>query len=318
MPIKGPVVDHYLVTGGAGFIGSHIVRRLVHLNKKVRVLDSLLTGKLENLADIINEIEFIEGDIRNLETCRRAVLGVDGVLHQAALTSVQRSIFDPQMTNAINITGTLNMLVAARESSTNRFVFASSSSVYGSDPRLPKREGNEGTPLSPYAASKLAGEYYCRLFGGLYGMATVSLRYFNVFGPRQDPNSPYSAAIPLFITKALKGESPIVYGDGEQSRDFTFVENVVMANILASEAQILPGETMNIACGEGLSVNTLLKLVDQMLGIHPSVIYSPERPGDIAHSVADISRAKEIMGYSPRVSQMDGLKRTIAWYSQFS
>ena len=309
-------MEHYLVTGGAGFIGSHIAQALARRRKRVRVLDNFLTGKRENMAEFIGDIELTEGDIRNLDTCRRAVRDVDCVLHQAALPSVPRSISDPLTTNEINITGTLNLLIAAKDAGVDRFVFASSSSTYGADPRLPKREGNEGRPLSPYAVSKLTGEHYGRLFSELYGLKTVSLRYFNVFGPRQDPNSQYSAVIPLFITRVLRGESPAVFGDGEQSRDFTYVENVVEANILASEAPISENQVMNIACGERTTINGLLDAVNEILGTDIPAAHFAERPGDIAHSFADISKAGSLLGYVPRVSIRDGLKKTVSWYRQ--
>ena len=307
---------NYLVTGGAGFIGSHLVRTLIARNKSVRILDNFITGKRQNLDELIPSVELVEGDIRSLDKCRKAVRGIDCVLHQAALPSVQRSIQDPAMTNAINITGTLNMLVAAQAAGVRRFVFASSSSVYGNDKGLPKKEGNEGTPLSPYAVSKQAGEHYCRLFSLINGMETICLRYFNVFGPRQDPSSQYSAAIPLFITRIMNGESPIVYGDGEQSRDFTYVDNIVAANILASEAQKVSGETVNIACGERLSINSLLGLINSALGTDVPPVYAASKPGEILHSIADISKARKILGYAPMVSHREGLERTIAWYKR--
>jgi UDP-glucose 4-epimerase len=309
-------MEQYLVTGGAGFIGSHIAQALVHRQKRVRVLDNFLTGKKENVAEFLADIELLEGDIQDLETCRRAVRDVGCILHQAALPSVPRSISDPLTTNEINITGTLNILIAAREARVDKIVFASSSSTYGADTRLPKREGNEGRPLSPYAVSKHAGEDYCRLFGDLFGMATISLRYFNVFGPRQDPSSQYSAVIPLFITKVLRGESPAVFGNGEQSRDFTYVENVVEANILASEASIPKSDVMNIACGERITINSLLDSINRILGTNIAAAYAKERPGDIMHSFADISKAKRVLGYVPRVSFQEGLEKTIAWYEQ--
>lgn len=310
-------MDFILVTGGAGFIGSHIVKALVRRKKQVRVLDNFLTGKRTNLVEVSNRIDTIEGDIRDFEACRVAVRGIDCILHQAALPSVQRSVVDPIMTHDINITGTLNLLIAAKEFGVRRLVFASSSSVYGDNPTLPKIEGFEGRPLSPYAVSKQAGESYCRLFSELYGLETFSLRYFNVFGPRQDPNSHYSAAIPLFIKKILHGESPVVYGDGEQSRDFTYVDNIVEANILASEAAIKPGETVNIACGESISVNKLLKLINQTLDREVEATYVDMRPGEIMHSLADISKARKLIGYTPCVTQNDGLLRTINWYRRF-
>lgn len=307
-------MDFFLVTGGAGFIGSHIVKALVRRNKNVRVLDNYLTGKRENLVEVSKQIHIMEGDIRDFEACRKAVCRINCVLHQAALPSVQRSVMDPLTTHEINITGTLNLLIAAREAGVKRFVFASSSSVYGDNPILPKKEEYEGKPLSPYAVSKQAGEYYCRLFGGLYGLETICLRYFNVFGPRQDPDSHYSAAIPLFIKKILQRESPVVYGDGKQSRDFTYVDNIVEANILASDATITPGETVNIACGKSISINSLLKLINQTLDREVVATYVAMRPGEIQHSLADISKARKVLSYNPYVTQNDGLKRTITWY----
>jgi nucleoside-diphosphate-sugar epimerase len=304
----------YLVTGGAGFIGSHIAEALVERGHAVRVLDSLLTGKRENLAPFAGRVEFIKGDIRDLDTCRRAVKGTDHVLHQAALPSVPRSVEDPLLTNAINVTGTLNLLLAARDARVRSFVLASSSSVYGDEPSLPKQEGKEGKPLSPYAISKLIGEKYCEVFHGLFGLKAVALRYFNVFGPRQDPHSPYAAVIPLFITKILKGERPVIYGDGEQSRDFTYVENVVAANLAASESDAAAGESINIACGEGMTVNGLLRAVNEVLGTKVEAVFEPARPGDVKHSTADVRKAKRLLDFEPGVTFIDGLKKTIAWY----
>jgi nucleoside-diphosphate-sugar epimerase len=304
----------YLVTGGAGFIGSHIAEALVERGHAVRVLDSLLTGKRKNLAPFAGRVEFIKGDIRDLDTCRRAVEGADHVLHQAALPSVPRSVEDPLLTNAINVTGTLNLLLAARDARVRSFVLASSSSVYGDEPSLPKQEGKEGKPLSPYAISKLIGEKYCEVFHGLFGLKAVALRYFNVFGPRQDPHSPYAAVIPLFITKILKGERPVIYGDGEQSRDFTYVENVVAANLAASESDAAAGESINIACGEGMTVNGLLAAVNEVLGTKVEAVFEPARPGDVKHSTADVRKAKRLLDFEPGVTFIDGLKKTIAWY----
>lgn len=259
-------------------------------------------------------MRFIEGDIRDLDTCRRAVEGADHVLHGAAIASVPGSIADPLTTNAVNITGTLNLLLSARDAGVRSMVLASSSAVYGDDPVLPKQEGREGKPLSPYAISKLVGEKYNEVFHGLFGLKTVALRYFNVFGPRQDPLSQYAAVIPLFITKILKGERPVIYGDGEQSRDFIFVENVVQANLLAAESDAAAGESINIACGEGMTVNGLLAAVNEVLGTKVEAVYESARPGDIKHSVADVRKARRLMDFRPAVSFMDGLKETIAWY----
>jgi nucleoside-diphosphate-sugar epimerase len=303
----------YLVTGGAGFIGSHLAESLVTEGHDVRVLDNFLTGKKANLADFIGDIQLIEGDIRDFSTCERALAGVDYVLHQAALPSVPRSIEDPIVTNEINVSGTLNMLVASKNAKVQRFIFASSSSVYGDDPNLPKAEGMEGAPLSPYAASKIVGEKYCQVFSHNYGLETVSLRYFNVFGPRQDPDSPYSAVIPIFITKMKKGESPTIFGDGEQSRDFTFVQNVVMGNLLALKADHVSGEIINIACGERITVNTLFAKIRDFHEKDIDPVYEKPRQGDILHSFADITKANKMLGYEPAVSLDDGLENTIRW-----
>ena len=306
----------YLVTGGAGFIGSHIVETLVERGDAVRVLDNLTTGKKENLEAVAGRFEFIEGDIRDPETCARAVKGVDHVLHEAALASVVRSVEDPLLTNAINVTGTLNMLLAARHAGVKSFVLASSSAVYGDDPAMPKVEGKEGRPLSPYAVSKFVDEKYAQAFHALYGMNTVALRYFNVFGPRQDPFSQYAAVIPLFITKILGGERPVVYGDGEQSRDFIFVENVVRANIDAAGSAAAAGEVLNVASGDGMTVNGLLAAVNEVLGTKVEAVHADPRPGDIKHSTADISKARRLMGFTPGVSFLAGLRETVAWYKK--
>lgn len=307
----------YLVTGGAGFIGSHIVEELVRRGEKVKVLDNFITGKRENIAAFLDMIELIEGDIRDFKTCRQALDGVDYVLHQAALPSVPRSIEDPLLTNEINVKGTLNLLLTAHEAKVKRFVFASSSSVYGDDPQLPKKEGSEGMPLSPYAASKFVGEKYCQVFSEIYGLETISLRYFNIFGPRQDPFSQYAAAIPLFITKILTNESPEIFGDGEQSRDFTYVANVVEANLRAVEAPPQAvGGVFNIACGERTTVNALAKEINKLVGISRGPIYAEPRPGDIKHSFADISQARKVLGFEPAVSFRQGLKKTVAWYKK--
>jgi nucleoside-diphosphate-sugar epimerase len=308
----------YLVTGGAGFIGSHIAEALVKRGESVRVLDNLLTGKLENLAGFLQGVEFLEGDIRDLDTCRKAVDGVDYILHQAALPSVPRSVEDPLLTNAINITGTLNLMLAARDTGVRSFVQASSSSVYGDDAAPRKLEGREGKPLSPYAISKLVDEKYARVFQDLFGFRAVSLRYFNVFGPRQDPFSQYAAVIPLFITKVLKGERPTIFGDGEQSRDFTFVENVVEGNILAARSDRGGGEAINLACGERLTVNALLAAVNDVLGTKVEAVYVDPRPGDILHSTADVEKSRRVLGFEPRVTFLEGLKTTVDWYRKRS
>jgi len=308
------VSDKYLVTGGAGFIGSHLVETLVNKGQHVRVLDNFLTGRRENLVEFLDKIDLIEGDMRDFSTCERALDGVDYVLHQAALPSVPRSIEDPVLTNAINVGGTLNLLVASKEAKVKKIVFASSSSVYGDDPNLPKKEGTEGVPLSPYAVTKLMGENYMRVFSEIYGLGTVSLRYFNIFGPRQDPFSQYAAVIPNFITKVIAGESPKIYGDGEQSRDFTNVANVVKANLLAVESEDISGEVFNIACGDRITVNTLFKKIRQFFQKDIDPIYVDPRPGDILHSFADIAKAQKMLGYEPAITFDDGLKETIQWY----
>jgi nucleoside-diphosphate-sugar epimerase len=308
----------YLVTGGAGFIGSHIAEFLAARGDSVRVLDNLSTGKKENLAGFIGRVEFIQGDIRDLDACRRAVRGVEHVLHQAALASVTGSIADPLLTNAINVTGTLNLLLSARDAGVRSFVLASSSAVYGDDPAMPKREGREGRPLSPYGTSKRVGEKYGELFHELYGMKTVALRYFNVFGPRQDPMSDYAAVIPVFITKVLRGERPVIYGDGEQSRDFIYVKSVVQANVTAAESPDTGGEALNVASGKGLTVNALLAAVNGIVGTEIQAVHAEPRPGDIKHSVADIAKARRVMGFEPQIPFMDGLKDTVSWYRERS
>jgi UDP-glucose 4-epimerase len=304
----------YLVTGGAGFIGSHLVESLLTQGEDVRVLDNFLTGKRENIADFIEDIDLIEGDIRDFSTCEKALAGVDFVLHQAALPSVPRSIEDPVLTNAINVVGTLNLLAASKEATVKRFVFASSSAVYGDDPNLPKREGIEGSPLSPYAVTKLVGENYLRVFSEIYGLGTVSLRYFNIFGPRQDPDSQYAAVIPNFITIMERGESPRIFGDGEQSRDFTYVANVVKANMLAVESEEISGEVLNIGCGDRITVNTLCEKIRHFFQKDIDPVFEKSRPGDILHSFADIAKAKKMLKYEPTVSLDDGLRETIQWY----
>jgi nucleoside-diphosphate-sugar epimerase len=309
-------MDKYLVTGGAGFIGSNIAEELVKRGYEVRIIDNFLTGKKENISSLLDKIELIEGDIRDYDACSSALDGVDFVLHQAALPSVPRSIEDPLLTTEINIKGTLNILLASREAEVKGFVFASSSSVYGDDPNLPKKEDNVGNPLSPYAVSKLAGEKYCRIFSQIFGLSTVCLRYFNIFGPRQDPSSQYAAVIPNFITRMLKGESPTIFGDGEQSRDFTYVSNVVEANILASKAQGASGEVFNIACGEKTTVNSLALKLNEVLKEKISPSYDKPRPGDVRHSFADISKARKMLKYEPLVPFGKGLEETIRWYRE--
>ncbi|MFP4082681.1 MAG: SDR family oxidoreductase [Candidatus Aminicenantes bacterium] len=309
-------MERYLVTGGAGFIGSNIVEELLSKKEEVRVLDNFLTGKKENIAPFLDKIEFMEGDIRDYKTCCQAVEGVNRVLHQAALPSVPRSIADPVLANDINIKGTLNLLLASRDKRVKRFVFASSSSVYGDDPALPKKETMPPRPLSPYALTKMVGEMYCRIFRQIYGLSTVSLRYFNIFGPRQDPFSQYAAVIPNFINKILHGERPVIFGDGRQSRDFTYVANVVEANILAAKSQKVTADVINVACGRRTTVNSLAARINRILKKDLKPSHAPPRPGDVKHSFADISRAKKELKYSPQVSFDQGLEKTIRWYQE--
>lgn len=303
----------YLVTGGAGFIGSHIVEELVKREERVRVLDNFSTGKKENIAPFLEEIELIEGDIRDSEIVKKAVKEIDYVLHQAALPSVPRSIKDPVTTNEVNVLGTLNILMAAKEGGVKKIVYASSSSVYGDTPNLPKREDTVTSPLSPYALSKLAAEEYSKLFSSLYGLEAIILRYFNVFGPRQDPTSQYAAVIPKFIASMLKGERPTIYGDGEQSRDFTYVSNVVSANLLAITSKIKEG-VFNIACGKRITVNELVKSLSKIIDTDIEPLHTNPRPGDVRHSQADISKAKKALGYRIEVDFEKGLKRTVDWF----
>lgn len=306
----------FLVTGGAGFIGSHVVCELLRRKHRVRMLDNFSTGKRENLAGFIRKIDLVEGDIRDSDTVKVALRGVDYVLHQAALASVLRSIDDPSESNEVNVQGTLNLLEAARDSGVLRFVFASSSSVYGSARRLPKRELMKPNPISPYAVSKLAGEKYCQVFFSIYGLETVCLRYFNVFGPRQDPDSQYAAVIPKFISAMLNHRSPTIHGDGEQSRDFTYVSNVVDANILSCAARGVAGQVINVACGGRHSVNDLYANLQRLIGVDSPARHIDPRPGDLRHSLADVSKAQELMGYRPKVAFEEGLKRTVAWYKK--
>lgn len=309
-------MNKYLVTGGAGFIGSHIAGELMRKGHSVRIIDNFSTGKRENISSFLDEIELVEADIREFKACREVVEGMDFVLHQAALTSVPLSIEDPLLTNEINITGTLNLLLASRDAKVQRLVFASSAAVYGEDPRLPKTEDMEGLPISPYALSKRVGEMYCRLFSQLYGLSTVCLRYFNIFGPRQDPFSQYASVIPNFIGKMLKDEKPAVFGDGEQSRDFLYVSNVVDANILASKARDVSGEVFNIAGGEKTTVNLLVEELNKALGKEIKPSYENPRPGDIKLSYADISKAKKMLKYEPTVAFSEGLNETVHWYRE--
>jgi nucleoside-diphosphate-sugar epimerase len=308
----------FLITGGAGFIGSHLARALLADGARVRVLDNFLTGKRENIEDLESQAGFklVEGDIRDLSTVQEAMKGIRFVLHQAALPSVPRSVSDPATTTTIGVNGTLNLLVAARDVQCERFVYASSSSVYGNTPTLPKTESMLPGPLSPYAVSKLTGEHLCSTFTHLFHLPTVSLRYFNVFGPRQDPNSQYAAVVPRFTTALLAGEAPVIYGDGEQTRDFTYIENVIQANRLACQAaEPAWGLAVNIACGERISVNELARRIAIACG-HPEVKprHDPARPGDVRHSLADTSRAEDLLKLRPAVDLDEGLGRTVEWY----
>jgi len=309
-----------LVTGGGGFIGSNLTEALLKKGCVVRVLDNFSTGKRENLIfdKKYPSLEIIEGDICDLKTCQKAVRKVDYVFHQAALPSVQRSIEDPEASNAINVGGTLNILLAARDEKVKRVIYASSSSIYGDTPTLPKHEEMNPTPLSPYALQKYVGEQYCRLFHQLYGLDTISLRYFNIFGPKQDPNSLYSAVIPKFIDALLHGHPPIIFGDGEQSRDFTYIENVVQANLLAMSAERVHGEAINIACGKRTSLNQLLNILKDILGSAQAPIYEETRKGDVKHSLADIRRGKEVINYAPIAEIEVGLEKTVEFFKRSS
>lgn len=303
-----------LVTGGAGFIGSHIVRALLAKGRRVRVLDDLSTGKRGNLDEVAAEIEFIEGDIRDVTAVERAVRGVDAVFHLAARASVPRSVKEPRAAHEVNVTGTLNLLIAARDAGVRRFVYSASSSAYGDTPVMPKAVEMCPVPLSPYAVSKLAAEHYCAVWSHVYGLQTISLRYFNVFGPRQDPHGPYAAVIPAFVSRMLHGQAPVIFGDGEQSRDFCFIENVVQANLLAAEVGEIRGEVVNVACGERTTLNEIVADLNKLLGTSLPPVYEPPRAGDVKHSLADISTTRKVLGYEPRVMFPDGLRRSIEWY----
>ncbi|HUV63720.1 MAG TPA: SDR family oxidoreductase [Sedimentisphaerales bacterium] len=307
-------MEKFLVTGGAGFIGSNICRKLVSQGGFVRVLDNLLTGKKSNLAGIFENIEFVEADMGDSEIARAAMKDIDVVLHQGALPSVPRSVDDPALTHKHCVDATFTLLMAARDADVKRFVYAASSSAYGDAPTSPKVETMRPNPLSPYAVGKLVGEYYCSVFSGVFGLETVSLRYFNVFGPYQDPSSQYAAAIPAFVTAILKNQPPTIYGDGEQSRDFTYIDNVVEANVLAARAKRTNGEVVNVACGQAVSVNAIIDMINQQLGKNVKPTYAPARPGDVKHSLADITLARELIAFEPVVQFKDGLQRAIDWY----
>jgi nucleoside-diphosphate-sugar epimerase len=304
----------YLVTGGAGFIGSNICKRLVAERCSVRVVDNLLTGKRTNLAPIMDKIEFIEADMGAPDVARAAMKDIDVVLHQGALPSVPRSVDDPASTHRHCVDATFTLLMAARDTRVKRFVYAASSSAYGDTPTLPKVETMATHPLSPYAVGKLVGEYYCSVFASVYGLETISLRYFNVFGPHQDPASQYAAAIPAFVTAILQDRPPTIYGDGEQSRDFTYIDNVVEANLLAARAKQTRGEVVNVACGEAVTVNAIIAAVNELLGKNVRPNYVPARAGDVKHSLADITAAGKLIGYKPVVLFREGLEKSIDWY----
>jgi len=304
---------NYLVTGGAGFIGSHLVEELVRRGERVRVVDSLITGKRQNLSHV-PAVDFMEGDLADPEIAQRAVKGMDYVLHQAAIPSVPRSVEDPITSNRANIDASLNVLVAARDAGVKRVVYAGSSSAYGNTPTLPKVETMPTAPLSPYALQKLVAEEYCRMFTDLYGLETVTIRYFNVFGPRQDPSSPYSGVISLFISALCDGRQPTIYGDGEHTRDFTYVANVVDGVLRACTAPAAKGEVINVATGVRISLNTLFNTVRQLVGTNVEPLYAEPRAGDVKDSQADISKARRVLGYEPSVTFEEGLEKTVAWY----
>ena len=301
----------YLITGGAGFIGSNIARKIVSEGGQVVILDDFSTGYESNLEDIKNDVTLIRGDICDVGAVGSAMKGVDYVHHHAAVVSVVRSVEDPERTSEVNIGGTLNLLVAARDAGVKRFVFAGSSSAYGDNPTLPKREDMKAEPLSPYAVSKLAGEMYVKVFNDVYGLPAVTLRYFNIFGPYQDPTSQYAAVIPIFINRLARGESPVVYGDGEQSRDFTYVDNAVQAVVKAAEAPAAVGKVYNVGNGGTVRVLDLVAHLNELLGTRLQPVHRPPRPGDVRTSQADISRARHGLGYEPAVPFMEGVRRTL-------
>ena len=309
-------MSKYLVTGGAGFIGSHMVEELLRRDHTVRVVDSLVTGKRANMASFADRIEFVEGDLANLAVARRGVAGMEYVLHQAAIPSVPRSVAEPELCHRANVDGTLNVLLASRDAGVRRVVYAGSSSVYGNSPTLPKHEGMPPRPLSPYALQKLVGEQYAQLFTSLYGLETVTTRYFNVFGPRQDPSSPYSGVISLFIRALVEGRSPTIYGDGEQTRDFTYVANVVDGVLKACQAPGAAGKVFNVATGGRITLNHLYHTLQDMTGRTIAPAYAPTRVGDVHDSQADISAARDVLGFVPIVSFDDGLASTLAWSRQ--
>lgn len=315
-------MNKIIVTGGAGFIGSNLTIELVRRGYKVKVIDNLSTGLIKNLESVKDDIKFIKGDIRSLDFLEKQLTGYDAVLHQAALGSVPRSINDPLSTHESNITGTLNVLIAARHKGIKKVVYASSSSIYGNREYFgkqqvaKKKEMMKPMPLSPYAASKISAEYYVKVFSHIYGLPTVTLRYFNVFGPRQNPNSQYAAVIPLFIKALLKGQRPTVYGDGQQSRDFTYVANNVEANILAMNSKVKDGETINIACSKTISILQIIEKINLILGTSIKPKFDKPRIGDVKNSLADITKAKKLINYSPIIYFEEGLRKTIEWYRE--
>ncbi len=309
-------MDKFLVTGGAGFIGSNICRKLVEENCFVRVVDNLLTGKKSNLADFIDKIDFIEADMGDENVARSAMKDIDVVLHQGAMPSVPRSVEDPAATHKHCVDATFTLLLAARDAGIKRFVYAASSSAYGDTPTLPKIETMPPEPMSPYAVAKLAGEYYAKVFFDVFGLETISLRYFNIFGPFQDPTSQYAALIPAFVTAILTDEPPTIFGDGEQSRDFTYVDNVVEANLLAARAKKTSGEVVNIACGRRITVNEIIAMINDLVGKNIKPLYTDQRPGEVKHSLADITLAEKTISYKPTVSFKQGLKKAIDWYRE--
>lgn len=312
------VMSQYLITGIAGFIGSSIARELLSRGERVRGLDNFATGKLDNIAEIRNGIDFREADITDLEAMREACAGVDYVLHQAAIPSVPKSVLDPLGSNLANVDGTVNVLVAARDAKVKRVVYAASSSAYGDTPTLPKNEDMRPDPISPYAVAKLASEHYMISFYRCYGLETVCLRYFNIFGPRQDPSSPYSGVLAKFTTQMLRGEQPTINGDGEQSRDFTYIDNAVEANLLACKApaQKAAGQMFNVATGRRVTLNETFKVLQNLTGYKGQPKHGPDREGDVKHSLADISRAETGLGYRPLVDFEEGLRRTVEWYRE--
>jgi len=307
-------MEKFLVTGGAGFIGSNICKKLVSQGCFVRVVDNLLTGKKSNLADVIDKIEFIQADMGDSDLARSAMKDIDVVLHEGALPSVPVSVENPAATHQHCVNATFTLLLAARDAGVKRFVYAASSSAYGDTPTSPKIETMPTSPLSPYAVAKLTGEYYCSVFYKIYGLETISLRYFNVFGPYQDPKSQYAAAIPAFVTAILRDRPPTIYGDGEQSRDFTYIDNVVDANLLAARARCTNGEVINIACGRAVTVNEIVDMINNLLGKNIKPVYTNPRPGDVKHSLADITAARNLIGFEPSIQFEDGLQKAIDWY----